>query len=81
MKKGHFANRTIEPLEKLSNIKQKSVIGQEIGNAYGYIGIAFHSIGYFRKAIEYHEKHLKVAMEIGDRAGEEKGYRNLAYAY
>ena len=57
------------------------MIGQEIGHAYGYISIAFHSQGYFRKAIEYHEKHLKITMEVGDRAGEEKGYQNLAYAF
>ena len=57
------------------------MIGQEIRNACGYISIAFHSQGYFRKAIEYHEKHLKITMEVGDRPGDEKGYQNLPYAY
>ena len=57
------------------------MIGQEIGNAYGYISIAFQSQGCSRKAIEYHEKHLKITMEVGDRAGEEKGHQNLAYAF
>ena len=50
------------------------MIGQEIGEAYECISIAFHSQGYFRKAIEYHEKYLKITMEVGDRAGQEKGY-------
>ena len=29
-----------------------------------------HCMGDYRKAIEYHEKRLKTAKEIGDRAGE-----------
>ena len=32
------------------------------------------SLGDFRKAIEYHEKHLKIAKEIEDRAGEGGAY-------
>ena len=34
-----------------------------------------------RKAIEYHEKHLKIAIEIGDRAGEGRAYANLGSDY
>ena len=49
------------------------MIGQRIGQAYEHLSIAFHSQGYFRKVIEC-EKHLKITMEIGDCAGEEKGY-------
>ena len=33
------------------------------------------------KAIQYHEKHLKIAKEIGDRAGEGRAYGNLGLAY
>ena len=33
------------------------------------------------KAIEYHEKLLKIAIEIGDRAGEGAAYGNLGNAY
>ena len=29
----------------------------------------------------YHEKHLKIALEIGDRAGEGEAYGNLGNAY
>ena len=39
------------------------------------------SLGDFRKAIEYHEKDLKIAIEIGDRAGEGRAYGNLGNAY
>ena len=37
------------------------------GGAYGNLGNAYFSLGDFRKAIEYHEKHLKIAIEIGDQ--------------
>ena len=40
------------------------------GRAYGNIGIAYISLGDFQKAIEYHEKGLKVAKEIGDTVEE-----------
>ena len=33
------------------------------------------------KAVEYHEKLLKTAIEIGDRAGEGAAYGNLGNAY
>ena len=39
------------------------------------------SLGDIRKAIEYHEKHLKIAIEIGDRAGEGRAYGNLGNAF
>ena len=46
------------------------MIGPEEGGAYGNLGNAYYSLGDFGKAIEYHEKCLKIAIEIGDRAGE-----------
>ena len=38
-------------------------------------------MGDYQKAIEYHEKHLKIAKEIGDQGGEGAGYGNLGIAY
>ena len=35
----------------------------------------------FRKAIEYQGKHLKIAREVGDQAGEGGAYGNLGNAY
>ena len=40
------------------------------GTAHRNFGIAYFSLGDYRKAIEYHEKYLKIAMKIGDRGGE-----------
>ncbi|XP_044183534.1 tetratricopeptide repeat protein 28-like, partial [Acropora millepora] len=45
------------------------------------LGNAYHSLGEYKKAIEYHEKDLKIAKEIGDRAGEGRAYGNLGNAY
>ena len=41
----------------------------------------YKSQGEFRKAIEYREKHLNIAIEICDRAGEGLAYGNLGNAY
>ena len=38
-------------------------------------------MGTYRKAVKYCEKHLKAAIEIGDRNGEGKAYGNLGIAY
>ena len=51
------------------------------GRAYGNLGIAYDSLGDYRKAIDYHEKHLKIGIEIGDRAGEGGAYGNLGIVY
>ena len=42
---------------------------------------AFQSMGANRKAIEKHEKDLKIAIEKGDRGGEGGAYENLGTAY
>ena len=42
---------------------------------------AYRSLGDFRKAIEYHEKHLEIAIEVGHRVGEGSAYGNLGIAY
>ena len=38
---------------------------------------AYRSMGDYQKAIEYHEKHLKIAIQIGDLAGEGGANGNL----
>jgi tetratricopeptide (TPR) repeat protein len=48
---------------------------------YCILGIAFKSLGSFSKALEHHKEHLKIAKEVGDRAGEGVAYANLGNAY
>ena len=51
------------------------------GRAYANLGIAYLSLGDFRKALEYHEKYLKIAIEISGQAGEGGAYGNLSNGY
>ena len=39
------------------------------------------SLGDFQRAIEYYEKYLSIAKDVGDSAGEGKAYRGLGNAY
>ena len=48
------------------------MIGPEKEGAYGNLGNAYQALGDYQEAIRYHEKHLKIAKEIGDRAGERR---------
>ena len=47
----------------------------------GNLGIAYKNLGDARKAIEYHEKALAIAREIGDRRAEGAALGNLGIAY
>ena len=38
-------------------------------------------MGDYRKAIDYPEKHLKIAIETGYQSGEGEAYKNLGNAY
>ncbi|CAM0117211.1 hypothetical protein RSOCI_02565 [Rhabdochlamydiaceae symbiont of Dictyostelium giganteum] len=51
------------------------------GKAYGNLGNAYNSLGETRKAIDFHEKHLKIALELQDKSGEGSAYNNLGIAY
>jgi len=51
------------------------------GKSYGNLGNVYHSLGDFKKAIEYHERGLTIAKEVGGRAGEGKSYCYLGNAY
>ena len=39
------------------------------GKAYGNLGNAYDGLGDFKKAIDYHERDLKIAKEVGDISG------------
>ncbi len=60
---------------------------QKIGNrqgegiSLGNLGLAYYSLGEYRKAIEYHEQSLEIKREIGDRQGEGASLGNLGIAY
>ena len=56
------------------------MIGAE-KETYGNLCNAYQSLSDYFKAIKYHEKHLKIAKEIGDRDGEGRAYGSLGNAY
>ena len=46
-----------------------------------YLGIAYYSLGDYKKAIEFHQQSLSIAKEIGSKDTEGKAYGNLGLAY
>ena len=50
-------------------------------DCYSNLGLAYNSLGGFRKAIEYLEKSLEIKKRIEDKAGESICYTNLGIAY
>ena len=53
----------------------------EEGIRCNFLGIAHYNQGQFKTAIDYHQRHLEIAKEVGDKAGEGKSYANLGCAY
>ena len=51
------------------------------GVAYSNLGNAYDSLGDFKRAIDYHERDLKIAKEVGNIAGEGETYGNLGNCY
>ena len=50
------------------------------GVAYGNLGNAYDSLGDFKTAIDYHEHSLKIAKEVGEKAGKARSLFNLGYS-
>ena len=64
-------------MEKTASVDNSS----EEGKAYCKLGIAYHNQGNLLKAIEYHERDLIIAKDVGDRSGEGGAYNNLGIAH
>ncbi|PFX13282.1 Tetratricopeptide repeat protein 28 [Stylophora pistillata] len=45
------------------------------------LGCGYQDQGQFKTAIGYHQRHLEIAKEVGDKAGEGESYGNLGIAY
>ncbi|CAH3159602.1 unnamed protein product [Pocillopora meandrina] len=50
-------------------------------NGSSNLGNAYQGLGQFKTAIQYHQRHLEIAKEEGDKAGEGGSYCNLSNAY
>ena len=53
--------------QELVNAARCHRAGDRVGEgmAYGNLGLAFDSLGQFEKAVEYHNKHVAIAKELG----------------
>ena len=71
--------RSIEFKETL--LSELSKDDEISGYLLNSLGILCNQIGLYKKAIEYHEKALVIAQEIGDRQGEGNALGNLGLAY
>ena len=49
--------------------------------AYTRLGLAYHNLGDYRKAIEFHQQSLSIAKEVGNKGSEGKAYTNLGRVY
>ena len=50
-------------------------------NSYANHECTYCGLGQFKRAIEYHQRHLEIAKEMGDKAREGVSYGNLGNAY
>jgi tetratricopeptide (TPR) repeat protein len=50
-------------------------------NSLNNLGLAYFSLGEYRRAISFHEQSLEIKREIGDRRGEAASLGNLGNAY
>ena len=73
--------KNIDDLEKHLTKAQKNNNRTEEAHTYNSLGNAYHSLGKFQQAINYHNQHLSIAQEVGDRACEGRAYGNLGNAY
>ncbi|PFX29315.1 Tetratricopeptide repeat protein 28 [Stylophora pistillata] len=73
------SEKTVSRLTKgVADDSQKEV-GDKAGEgrAYANLGSGYHMLADFGKAIEYHERHLKIGKEVGDKVGEGRTYGNI----
>ena len=54
---------------------------RKLANAIGNLGLAYHELGNYRKAIEQFRKQLALAKKIEDKGGVENALANLGRAY
>ncbi|RMX39029.1 hypothetical protein pdam_00021495 [Pocillopora damicornis] len=52
-----------------------------ITNSSSNLGNAYQGLGQFKTTIQHHQRHLEIAQEVGDKAGEGRSYCNLGNAY
>ena len=62
-------------------LKKSNAVLTVKANTYASLGCTYHNVGQFNTAIKYHQRHLEIAKEVGDKVGEGISYGNLGNAY
>ncbi|CAH3177363.1 unnamed protein product [Porites lobata] len=70
-----------ENIKDFKNVVNYLEMYRKIAREEGGRANAYHGLGDFEKAIENHNRDLKMSKELGYRAGERKAYGNLGNAY
>ncbi len=74
----------VEIYEKLRSGWQQNLQPEdrsEFANSLNNLGNAYHSLGEYQRAIDYHQQSLAIAQQLGDRSGEGASLGNLGLAY
>jgi len=77
----------LPPRDKIPILEAAAAAARKVGERshegvhLGNLGLAYHSLGETRRAIEYHEQALEIARAIGDRRNEGAWLGNLGNAY
>ncbi|XP_003381319.1 putative tetratricopeptide repeat-containing domain protein [Trichinella spiralis] len=64
------------------NLKLTQEMGDRVGEgrACGNIGLAYHLLGDFKTAVQFHNERLQIAKEFGDKRAMRRAYSNLGNA-
>ena len=65
----------------LAETAQVAMTPDRVGRLQGTVGSAYYRLGQVEQAVEYYEKRLVIAREIGDRRGEGNALGNSGLAY
>ena len=79
-----MAERILQDIAEQKKRLTKAQINKntaEKADAYRNLGRAYYSLEDFHQAIEYDKQYLRIAEEVGDRAGEGRAYFELGLAY
>ena len=83
----HILNKSQTLIESQEHITGNAKVDREKteeGIRCSLLGIAHHNLGQFKTAtinVDYHQRHLEIAKEVGDKTGEGRSYANLGCAH
>ncbi len=74
-------SRGLAMQEQLANAPAGTLLEDSRAAALGNLGVAYLSLGDYRRATQYHSRSLELATRIGDQLGQANALGNLGIAY